>query len=264
MNQDDRAASHILGVLQRNEESNRNTQTELRATRSELGQAIQLLRSMSERLTTLEGNQALINQKVTHLEGDTANKLGEILESNNKMGDKLRNDLSQTSMLLNGVQYLETNQKNLMDSVEVEYKSAASNFEVERDKLTATTRGLEDLDRKLNKWAGGFQERQFKESLLLSLGSALGGALVVLLVIFAMGHRPFVVEVSQETLKEADYGRRLNELLLSIPESERSLILDRIYDPENTPPLQKTPTETKNTSDKKKPKGKGKSSKPKK
>ena len=145
MNQDDRAANHILGVLQRNEESNKNTQTELRATREELGQAIQLLRSMSERLGTLEGNQALINQKVSNLESDTANKLGKILESNNKMGDKLRNDLGQTSMLLNGAQALETNQKNLMDSVEVEYKSAASNFKVEREKLTNTTRGLEDL-----------------------------------------------------------------------------------------------------------------------
>jgi hypothetical protein len=100
---------------------------------------------------------------------------------------------------------------------------------------------------------------KWRNTALSSMGAAFGGAAIALLMMFLLGHRPYVVEVSPETLEDADHLKIWRKRLLDIPEEERDLILDRVYDPENTPPLQKTPTQEKGSEKSKgKSRGKGK------
>lgn len=251
MNQDDRAANHILGVLQRSEESSARTAHLLEESAKRLQANARTLDAMERSQRDAEKE---MRERLDRLELDVAARIAQLQASNNAMGEEFKERLAQTAMLLHTAQILEANQGELRESLKLEYKSAASDFTVERKKLDEAVRGMDNLKHKLRSWAGEVEERKSRDTLLISLGSAMGGAFVVLLMMWALGHRPFVVEVSQETFEEADFGRHLSERLSSMPKQERKMILHRIYNQESTTPLQSAPEETK---DEKSKRGKG-------
>lgn len=235
MNQDE-MADQIIGVLQSIDRSN--------------GENQEALEEIKRRLEGLKSAQQSLTGKMNSLEIENTDSFTMLLDSNSEMGAELDKKLDRVSHLLKTTEALKGDQFKLREERDQAFKTAITALGSQQTELASVTRSLEKTAQKqqmLRDW-------KWRNTAVSSMAAAFGGAAIALLMMFLLGHRPYVVEVSPETLEDADRLRTWRERLLDIPEEERNLILDRVYDPENTAPLQQTPKQEKSSK-----KGKGKS-----
>lgn len=155
-----------------------------------LEETLEKLRSNAEKLDLMERSQRAameeVQARLDFLELDVTTKLKAIQTSNDKMGKKLQGDLAMTSLLLHNAELLEKNQEEMKGSLHQNYMEAKSDFGVERKNLQGAIQSMVSVQRALGSWEAGRWERQHLDTVLISLGSAVGGAYLALLMMLIL------------------------------------------------------------------------------